>query len=196
MNSVKSLCAACAALLLAGCAGSVPKQALYTIDPLALEGQEAGPVLAVKVQLDSVSAREAYKGRGLVASPAPYRLTERSGAQWAESAPAMVAGAACSYLAPRFAMVLPPAWKGKGEADATLMIYLDALTQVKRGGDWLAVLRLSYQVLPRGGGAPWAAGRFDKAMPLEGGDLDLYAAAQSALLKEWLDRLVQEIGER
>ena len=67
------------------------------------------------------------------------------------------------------------------------------MTQVKRGKNWFAVLRLSYEVLPKQGGDTLVSGRFDKAVPLSDGDLNNYVMMQSALAKEWLDGLLVKL---
>ena len=67
------------------------------------------------------------------------------------------------------------------------------MTQVKRGKNWFAVLRLSYEVLPKKGGAAMFSGRFDKAVPIADGDLNNYVMTQSALAKEWLDGLLARL---
>ena len=69
------------------------------------------------------------------------------------------------------------------------------MTQVKRGKNWFAVLRLSYEVLPKKGGDAIASGSFDKAVPLADGDLNNYVMTQSALAKDWLDALLVKLKD-
>ena len=183
----------CALLVLSGCASSTPKTTVYTLELDKLEDMVVEESLPVSVLVENCGVREAYKTKAIVASPAPYELTKRANAEWAESAGTLLNSTIQSYLAPRCDHVLPPDWKAKIAYDCSILVYLEAMTQVKRGKNWFAVLRLSYEVLPKKGGDAIVSGRFDKAVPLPDGDLGNYAATQSALAKEWLDNLLVRI---
>ncbi|MBR5901027.1 membrane integrity-associated transporter subunit PqiC [bacterium] len=183
----------CALFVLCGCAATAPKTTVYTLELDKFEETVAGEALPFAVLVENCGVRDAYKTKALIASPAPYELTKRANAEWAESAGTLLNSTIQSYLSPRCDKVLPPEWKTKVGYDFSLLVYLEAMTQVKRGQNWFAVLRLSYEALPKGGGAAFASGRFDKALPLEGGGLETYAAAQSALVKEWLDSLLLKL---
>lgn len=180
----------CALFILTGCAASTPKTTVYTLELDKLEDMVVEESLPVSVLVENCGVREAYKTKALIASPAPYELTKRANAEWAESAGTLLNSTIQSYLAPRCGHVLPPEWKSRIAYDYSILVYLEAMTQVKRGKNWFAVLRLSYEVLPKQGGDAIASGRFDKAVPVADGDLNNYVATQSALAKEWLDKLL------
>ncbi|MBR5624571.1 membrane integrity-associated transporter subunit PqiC [bacterium] len=186
----------CALLILTGCASSAPKTTVYTLELDKFEETVVEESLPVSVLVENCGVRDAYKTKAIVASPAPYELTKRANAEWAESAGTLLNSSIRSYLSPRCGKVLPPEWKSRIAYDYSVLVYLEAMTQVKRGQNWFAVLRLSYEVLPQKGGEAVASGRFDKALPLEGGSLDNYAAAQSALVREWLDGLLKSLRAR
>ncbi|MBO7434928.1 membrane integrity-associated transporter subunit PqiC [bacterium] len=183
----------CALFVLTGCAATAPKTTYYALELDKIEETAEAEQLPVAVLIENCGVREAYKTKALIASPAPYELTKRANAEWAESAGTLLNSTIQSYLSPRCEKVLPPEWKTKVAYDCSLLVYLEAMTQVKRGKNWFAVLRLSYEVLPKKGGEAILSGRLDKALPLPGGDLDTYAAAQSALVKEWLDALLARL---
>lgn len=180
----------CALLLLTGCASTAPKTTVYTLELDKFEDMVVEESLPVSVLVENCGVREAYKTKALIASPAPYELTKRANAEWAESAGTLLNSTIQSYLSPRCDKVLPPDWKTKVAYDCSILVYLEAMTQVKRGKNWFAVLRLSYEVLPKKGGDAIASGRFDKAVPMSDGDLNTYVMTQSALAKEWLDGLL------
>ena len=192
MNN-KILIVSAAALLICGCAATSPKTVVYTLEADSFDGLTNEPALGKEILVESFTVRDAYKNKSLVASPKPFELTKRANAEWAESAGALLNSAVRDYLAPRCAKILPPEWKSKVPYDASLIVHLDALTQCRRGDNWFAVLRLSYEVLPKGGGKPIVSGRFDKAQPLPDGDLENYVAAQSGLVIEWLNGLLAEL---
>ncbi len=189
----KSCLIVCALLVLAGCAARAPKTTVYTLELDKFEDTVVEETLPVSVLVENCGAREAYKTKAVIASPAPFELTKRANAEWAESAGTLLNSTIQSYLAPRCLMVLPPDWKAKVKYDCSVLVYLEAMTQVKRGKNWFAVLRLSYEVLPKNGGDAVVSGRFDKAAPLPDGDLNNYVMAQSALAKEWLDGLLAKL---
>ena len=185
-----------ALLILTGCASKAPKTTVYTLELDKFEETAVEESLPVAVLVENCGVRDAYKTKAIVASPAPYELTKRANAEWAESAGALLNSTIQSYLSSRCGKVLPPEWKSRLAYDYSVLVYLEAMTQVKRGQNWFAVLRLSYEVLPKNGGDAVASGRFDKVLPLEDSDLDNYAAAQSALAKEWLDGLLKALRAR
>lgn len=189
----KSWLIVCALLALSGCATNAPKTTVYTLELDKFEDTVVEESLPVAVLIESCGVREAYKTKALIASPAPYELTKRANAEWAESAGVLLSSTIQSYLAPRCDKVLPPDWKAKVAYDCSVLVYLEAMTQVKRGKNWFAVLRLSYEVLPKKGGAAMFSGRFDKAVPVADGDLNNYVMTQSALAKEWLDGLLARL---
>jgi uncharacterized lipoprotein YmbA len=185
-----------ALLLLTGCAATAPKSATYFLEMDRMEEAKTAGTAGLRILVDNFSARDAYKGKSVVASPAPYQLTKRANAEWAENAGTLVNSAVQDYLAARCEKVLPPEWKNKADYDLTLLVHLDALCQCKREKNWFAVLRLSYEVLPKKGGEAVLSGRFDKAQPLPDGDLGNYAEAQGGLVKEWLDALLARLSGR
>lgn len=192
MNN-KILIVSAAAFLICGCAATAPKTVVYTLEADSFDGLTNEPALASELLVENFTVRDAYKNKSLMASPKAFELTKRANAEWAESAGALLNSAVRDYLAPRCTKILPPEWKSRVPYDASLIVHLDALTQCKRGDNWFAVLRLSYEVLPKGGGKPIVSGRYDKAQPLADGDLENYVAAQSGLVIEWLNGLLAEL---
>ncbi|MBO7543518.1 membrane integrity-associated transporter subunit PqiC [bacterium] len=179
-----------ALLALSGCAASVPKTSTYVLELDKFEEQVVEESLPMTVLIENCGVRDAYKTKAIVASPAPYELTKRANAEWAESAGVLLNSTIQSYLAPRCDKILPPEWKTRVAYDYSLLVYLEAMTQVKRGKNWFAVLRLSYEVQSKKGGETLVSGRFDKAQPIPDGELGSYVLTQSALAKEWLDNLL------
>ena len=65
-----------ALLALAGCASTAPKTTVYALEPDKFEDTLAEEPLPITVLVENCGAREAYKTKALIASPAPFELTK------------------------------------------------------------------------------------------------------------------------
>ena len=79
-----------ALLILTGCASKAPKTTVYTLELDKFEETAVEESLPVAVLVENCGVRDAYKTKAIVASPAPYELTKRANAEWAESAGALL----------------------------------------------------------------------------------------------------------
>ena len=182
------------ALALLGCAAKGTAPTVYTLDlNPELAADYSGPAVPLTLVIENVATHEALKSRRILASPAPYRSSYRAGVEWAESAETLLGTTIFSYLSPRLKKALPPAFKNRVNGEYTLLIYLDALTQVKRGPDWFAVLKLNYELVKTKGGNSLLSGRFAKSAVLLDGSIESFAQAESALLTEWLEKITAEL---